>query len=186
MTAPCCPRSSGMHAKRGSADSARLTFAIDPARVNPSIFFTYSEGKSASPTIALISGKTFAAVFDFESGYCWCQLAVIVSMFACACRIETPGFNRAMHRKKSLSRCSVIGVEPSFDSRNLDNETRRHYADHLKRKTVESDSFSNNAAIAAKSPLPQFVAQNDDVIPRFVLVRQKNAADDGLNSKQWK
>ena len=51
-----------------------------------------------------------------------------------------------MHRKKSLSRCSVIGVEPSFDSRKLDNETqssgeteligksksRRHYADHLK------------------------------------------------------
>lgn len=29
-----------------------------------------------------------------------------------------------MHRKKSLSRCSVIGVEPSFDSRNLDNETQ--------------------------------------------------------------
>ena len=52
--------------------------------------------------------------------------------------------------------------------------------------TVESDSFADNAAIAAKSPLPQFVAQNDNMISWFVLVRQKNAAENGLDSEQWK
>ena len=48
----------------------------------------------------------------------------MLSMFACACWIETFGFNRAMLWKKSLSRCSVIGGEPSFDSRKLDIETQ--------------------------------------------------------------
>ena len=34
--------------------------------------------------------------------------------------METPGFKRATHCKKSLSRCSVIGFEPSSVARKID------------------------------------------------------------------
>ena len=79
-----------------------------------------SKAEWALPTIAFSSGKTFAPTFVFESGYCCRQPSVIVSMSAWACRTEIPGFNRAMHRRKSLSRCSVIGWEPSLVSRKID------------------------------------------------------------------
>ena len=44
----------------------------------------------------------------------------MVSMFACACLIDTFGFNRATHSRKLLLRSSVIGCAPFFDSRKVD------------------------------------------------------------------
>lgn len=69
--------------ERARSRFATLTQAT--SKTQPAIAHNMSSAERALPTIALISGKTFAAVFDFESGYCWCQLAAIVLMFACAC-----------------------------------------------------------------------------------------------------
>src|SRR5205823_13296139 len=83
------------------SERARSRFAtLTPAtsKTQPGIAHNMSSAERASPTIALISGRTFAAVFDFDSGHCWCQWAVIGAVLGWAWRSETAVFNRAMHR----------------------------------------------------------------------------------------
>src|SRR4029077_3329815 len=65
-------------------------------------------------------------------------------------------------------------------------EPRRHDPDHLELLTIESDSFAEDTLITAETALPQFVAQNDNAISRFVFLRQKRPAERRLNAEHWK
>ena len=106
------------------ASSRFATFTHATSRTQPAIAHNMNNAERVPPIIAFNCGKTFAPTFVFESGYCWRRAALIVLMFACACCNEMFGFNRAMHPRKSLPRCSVIGCEPSFDSRKIDIVTQ--------------------------------------------------------------
>ena len=63
-------------------------------------------------------------------------------------------------------------------------ESGGHYANHGITFAVECDRFADNRAIAAEATLPKCIAQNGDVVSRFIFAPQKCAAEQRLHTKQ--
>ncbi len=108
--------------ERASSRFATLTQAT--SRTQPAIAHNISKAECALPTIALSSGKTFAPCLisnrDIADAsprqWCRCSPAPVES--------KRPVLTARCTERKSLSRCSVIGVEPSLVSRKSDIEVQ--------------------------------------------------------------
>ena len=111
------PISFWRESERARRRLATLTHAT--RSTHPAIAHNISRAGLVSPTTAVRRGTRVTATCAFESGYCCRSEALIASILACACPRETPGFSRATQNRKSFPRCSVIGCEPSADSRRV-------------------------------------------------------------------